>query len=135
VDFVDDDDPVTAVGREVLDIVAQVADIVYAVVGGAVDFKNVGRGAFGYLDALWADVAGFVRNPPLAVERFSHDAGGTGLADTTGSGKQKGMGNPPGIDGVLQSAADMFLAGQFGKILGAIFPCQDFIVRVVGQEI
>ena len=51
VDFVDDDDLVAAVGGEVLDAVAQFADIVDAVVGGAVDLEDIGGGAFGDLDA------------------------------------------------------------------------------------
>ena len=134
-DFVDDDDPVTAVGREVLDAVAQVADIVHAVIGSAVNLENIGRGAFGYLDALRADVTGLVRDPLFAVEGLGHDTGGTGFADSAGAGKQEGMGNPSCVNGILQSTADMFLAGQLGKVLGAVFPCQDFIVRAGGQEI
>jgi hypothetical protein len=87
VDFVDDDDLVAAVGGEVLDAVAQFADIFHAVIGGAVDLEDVGGGAFGDLDADRTDVAGLMGNALFAVEGLGQDAGRTGLADTPGAGE------------------------------------------------
>jgi len=73
-------------------------------------------------------------DPLLAVEGLGQDAGRAGLADPAGTGEEKGVRHPAGIDSVLQGAADMLLAGQFGKGLGTIFPGQDFIRRAIGQE-
>jgi hypothetical protein len=63
----------------------------------------------------------------LAVKRLGQDAGRAGLAYATGSGQQKGMGNPFPLNGILQGAADMLLSGQFGKGLGAIFTGKNFV--------
>jgi hypothetical protein len=51
----------------------------------------------------------------LAVERLGQYAGSAGLAHPSCARKQKGVSDTPGIDGVLQGAADMLLAGQLRK--------------------
>ena len=51
VHLVDDVDLVAALGRGVADVVAQVAHLLDAVVGGAVDFEHVEAAALGDLDA------------------------------------------------------------------------------------
>jgi len=81
-----------------------------------------------------ADIAGFVSNPPFAIEGFGQDAGHTGLTHSAGTAEQKGVGHAAGIYGVLQGATDVILSGQISKGLGAVFPGQDFIMRAVGQE-
>ena len=70
----------------------------------------------------------------LAIKGLGHDAGCTGLSDTPGTGKKKGVGDTSRIDRILQSSAYMFLAYKFRESLGAVFPCQAIIARTVGQE-
>jgi hypothetical protein len=135
VDFVNDEYLVTTVGGEIFGVFAQFANIVYAGIGCAVNFKDIGGCALGNFDAQGADVAGFMGNTALTIEGFGQDAGHTRFTDSAGATEEKGVGYAAGIDCVLESATDMFLTGQFRKGLGTVFPGQDFIVRAVGQEI
>jgi len=54
VNFVDDVDLVSAGGRQVLDVLSELADIVDLAVGGAVDFDDVKAASVRYLDACGA---------------------------------------------------------------------------------
>ena len=58
VHFIDDIDLVLALGRQILDLLPQVPDLVDAPVGGAVDFQDVQGGAVGDLPAHLAGVVG-----------------------------------------------------------------------------
>jgi len=65
------------------------------------------------------------RSRPCSQLRLGQNARRAGLTHATGAGKEKGMGNPPGFNGILQSAADMFLTGQVRKSLGTVFTGKD----------
>ena len=81
VDFVDDVDLVARSAGPKLHVLAQLADLVDAVVAGAVDFQDVDVFAGGDGLADVALVARRRRRPLHAVERLGQDAGGAGLAD------------------------------------------------------
>jgi hypothetical protein len=63
----------------------------------------------------------------LTVKRLGQDTGRTGLTHPARAGKQEGMSHPAGINGILKRTADMFLTGQSGKGLGAIFTGENFV--------
>lgn len=93
--FVDIHDAELAPGGGELDVVAQVADVVDAAVGGTVDFQYVETPAFG---DFFADIAmrvevgfGAVR----AVQRFGEDAGSGCFARSSGA-DEKGRREPGG---------------------------------------
>ena len=127
VDFVDDDDLVATPGREIADRVAEFPDVIDSGIGSAVDLKHVDRVAVGDLLASGAGIARFRRCPLFAVERLGHDSGGTGFTHPAGAGKEKGVSDTAGGQGIGQGPADMLLTDQVGKGLGTIFSGQDEI--------
>ncbi len=130
VHFIDDVDPVFALGRQVLDLFSQVPDLVDAPVGGAVDFQDVQGGAVGDLLAQLAGVVGVRGGAGLAIEGLGQDAGHRGFAYSPGAAEHKGVGHPPGGQGVLQRAGDGLLAHHFLKGLGTPFPGQYLVCHL-----
>src|SRR5262249_5973147 len=88
VDFIDDVDLETGPGGPVLDVAADLADLVDAAVAGAVDLQHVHVLAGGDAAADLAGVAGRGGRAVDAVEGLGEDAGGGGLADAAGAGEQ-----------------------------------------------
>ena len=123
-DLVDDVDLVPVALGEVLGVLADLADVLDAVVGGAVDLRDVDRGAGGDLHAGLADAAGGGGGAVDAVEGLGEQAGGGGLAHAAGAAEQVGVGDPVELDGVGDRADDVLLAGHVVEGLGAPLPRQ-----------
>ena len=119
VDLVDDVDLLAPLGRGVADGLAQVAGVLDAAVGGAVDLHHVDRLAADDLPAEVAHAAGRGGRPLRAAQRLGQDAGGAGLAHAAGPGEQEGVVHPPEGDGVAQRAGDVLLTDQ---VLEALRP-------------
>jgi len=112
VNFIDDEDLETAAGREILDVFAQLPDILDAGIRCSVDFKDVDGIAGGYFVAGRAGIAGLRHRSPLALKRLGKNPRRARLTDAPGAGKQKRMGDPAGFDGILQCPAHMFLTNE-----------------------
>ena len=130
VGFVEDDDFVARGGRGVTDHFAEFADLVDAAIGGRVDFDDVERSAGGDFLAGVANAAGFGRGAVHAVEGFGEDAGGCGLANAAGAGKDVGVSDAIIPDGVLQSFRDVSLSDEISKGLRAPFASDDLVGHV-----
>ena len=121
VHLVNDEDLVTGAARQVADVLAQLADIIDAGVGGAIDLDYVKPLTGSDLLTGGALVAGLSGEAFFAVEGLGQDPGGRGLADPAGAGKQEGVMDAAGADGVRQGLADMLLANQVSEVLWAPF--------------
>ena len=110
-------------GRSELNLVAQVAHLVHAVVRGPVDLQHIQRVASRDLAAHAAGVARRGRGALLAVQRFGENARQRGLADAARPDKQVGVRDASGFDRVLERARDMLLTDHIIKPLGAPFAC------------
>jgi len=126
-DFIDDEDLVPVAGGGVLDVLAQLADLPDAAVGGRVDLQNVDGVALGDLQAGGAGVARVGSGALVAVERLGQDAGRGCLADAPRAREQVGVGDPTEADGVLQGAGDGLLAHHLLELLGAPFAGDDLV--------
>jgi hypothetical protein len=127
VDFVDNVDLEPASGGCVLDVVAQVADVLDLVVGGAVNFDDIQRISRGDLAAGFAFATGFGDNAGFAVQRFCEDPGGRGFPDAARADEQVGMADALLGDGVLQGARDVFLSDDFIEPLRSPLSCKYFV--------
>jgi len=87
VDFVDDVDLVGAARRGIAGVVAQVAHLVDAVVGGAVDLDHVDEPSLGYLAAIVAGVARLAVLRREAVEPLGQQPSDRRLADAADTGE------------------------------------------------
>ncbi|MBA7685669.1 hypothetical protein ES703_94094 [subsurface metagenome] len=118
-DFVYDIDLVAGLGGGVVDLFAQAANIVNAGVAGGVDFNDIHGAALGYRQAHLAGVAGFFLIGAEAVDRFSQDAGGAGLARSPWAVEEIGVGDALALDGIAQSLGYRLLTDYIGQGLGA----------------
>ena len=121
VHFVDDVDLVPGFDRGEIDVFPQLADVVDAAVGGAVDLDHVEGRAVPYLPAVVALAAGVRRRARLAVEGLCQDARHGGLAHAARSGKKIGVGNAPLLNAVLQCLGYMVLEDDLVEVLGTPF--------------
>jgi hypothetical protein len=114
--FVYDVDFETAFAGGEVDFVAQVADVVYAGVGGGVYFDQVEEAALTDCLAGVALVARpFSQFIVQAVGRFRQQSGGGGFAGSTRAGEEIGVADAAGGDSVLQGVGDVFLADYLVK--------------------
>jgi hypothetical protein len=134
VDFVDDVDLIRALGRGVADRLSEVADLVDAAVGGAVDLEDVEAPALLDLAAELAAVVGVVVDRVEAVDRLGQDPGGRRLADAARAAEEVGVGDALGGDRVAQRRGDVRLADDVLEELGAPLARRDDerVVRVRG---
>ena len=119
--LVDNVDPVFTAGGGVVDLLPQVADIVYAVVGGGVDLYYIVDGAAVQPFTDLACVARLAVHSVGAVHRLGQDFGAGGFAGAAGAGKQIGVGNATLFDLVFQRGGHMVLAVHIGKDPRAVF--------------
>ena len=125
--FVDDVDFVGAGGGNVADHLAQLADIVDAVVRGPVDLQHVHAGSVGDADAGRALLAGICSAAVGAVERLCENPGRGGFPYPARTAKQVAMCDPAGGEGVGQRRRDVLLADHLCKGLGPPFPGGDLV--------
>jgi hypothetical protein len=129
VDFVDDVNLEAGAGRAIEGVLAEVADVVHAVVGGPVDLDDIDVVAVVDGQATVALAAGGYGGAVglKAVEGLGQQAGHRGLADTAGPGKEVRMGNAAGGDGVAKGLRDGLLAHDIVEGLRTITPCENRI--------
>ena len=130
VDFVNDVDLELGAGRGVLAGLAQLADLLDAVVAGAVDFEHVQRAAFGDFLAARVVVVEIHLRAAGAIEALGEDAGDGGFAGAARAAKQVGVGDALLLDGVGQRLGDVFLAHHIAEALRPILPGYDLIAHL-----
>ena len=124
VDLVDDVDLVAADRRQIRDLIAQIADIVNAVVGRGVHLDNIHDRAGINALAHFALAAGVRAGMIQAVDRLGKNFGAGGFARAARAGKQVRVADAPGGDLVLQGCYDGCLADNIRKALRTPFAVQ-----------
>ena len=122
VHLVDDVHPLLHLGGGIDCIVAQIADVVHAVVGGGIDLQHIHAGALVDGPARRAAVAGVAIVRVLTVDRFGQNLGTGCLARATGAGEEVGMAHLAGHQLGLQCLRHRHLAGNVIKGLRAVLP-------------
>ena len=117
VHLVDDVDLVAPHGGRILDLLAQVANLVHAVVGGRVDLHHVQVVLPRQLAAGLAFAAGLAVLVVQAVDRPGQHLGGTGLAGAAAAAEQVGVRYAAAGDLVDQRGHDPVLTHDVGKAL------------------
>ena len=125
VDFVDDVDLEARSRGAIGDGLAEFADVLDAVVGGAVDFENVDVLAGGDRLARVANAARSSRRAFLAVERLGEHPRHRRLADAAGAGEEIGMSDAAGDDRLLQRFDDDVLTDEIFEPLRPITASED----------
>ena len=120
-DFVDDIYFILADRGQIRDFIAQVADVIHAVVGGGVHLDDVHNGAVLNALADGAFAAGVGAGGVRAVDRLGKNFGAGGLAGAARAGEQVGVTDAPGGDLVLQRGDDGSLPHHVGKAAGTPF--------------
>ena len=118
VHFVDQVDLVAAAGRQVLDVLEQLARVVDLGAGGRVDLDQVHEAALVDLAAGAALAAGRRADAALAVERLREDARDRRLADAARAGEQEGVMDAARVERVDERLAHVLLADQLGEAAG-----------------
>ena len=108
---------------------AQVADLLDAVVRGTVDFEHVERATFGNLDAdvLLGVEVGF--RAVGAVERLGENPRGGGLPGAPRADEKIGVGQPFLGDGVAKGPDDVVLSEDVVEGFGSVFAGEDLITH------
>jgi len=114
VDFVNDIDFVAPLVRREVDLVAQLADVLDAVVGRAVNFNQVEEAALVEGDAVRAGVVGALGRVGMqAVERLGDEARGGRLAAPARPREQIGVRDAVAAQRVAQRLDDVLLSDDF----------------------
>jgi len=118
VDLVDDIDAFFDLRGRVDRVVAQGADVVDAVVGGAVQLHPVHDG--GVLDAQTGGTlaAGVAVDGIFTVDGLGQNFGAGGLARSAGANKEVSVGQPAGLHLIFQGLRDMLLTHDLVEGLG-----------------
>jgi hypothetical protein len=127
VHLVDDEDLELPLRRGVGDRVPQVADLLDAVVGGAVDLDHVQVAALADGDDRGIRGVEVGLRAAGAVERLGEDARQRGLAGAPGADQQVGVGDAAAGDRVLERAHHMVLADDVIERLRPPFSSEDLI--------
>ena len=114
---------------------AQFTDFVNATVGGGVNLDHVNRVAGTDFSTGFADSAGLWDWMILgtAVQGHRQDAGNGCLPDAAVAAENVAVGRPSLLDGILQSARNMFLSDDFGELLRTVLARQNLIAH--GREV
>ena len=129
VHFVDHVDFVLSLDRRITNVVAQLAHLLDAVVARAVDLEHIETvAARDFLTAV-AHPAWSNGRPVNAVERFSQNARGGGLADPARPDEKIGVGQPILLDRVLERTRDVFLADEIVERLRPVFSRENLVTH------
>ena len=120
-DLIDDVHTLLHLAGGVDGIVAQVADVVNAVVGGRIDLQNIHAGARIDGPAGLADIAGIAVVGIQAVDRLAQNLGAARLTRTTGARKQIRMAHVTGKQLRFQRLGNSPLTNHIIESLGPIF--------------
>ena len=129
VNLVDDVDFVLTRGWRKLGRIAQLTDLVHAVVRSTVDLQYVQGAPLG--DFLHPRV-GLVKlnaGSTGAIERLGKDARQGGLACATRTTEEIAMCDPPKTNGIGQGGGHMFLPHHVCKTLGTVFSGDDLVTH------
>src|SRR5688572_11021316 len=129
-DFINDVNLVARAGRGVSAGFAKFADLLHAVVAGAVNFEHVQRAAFS--DFLAARII-FVEvdfGAVGAIEAFGENSRDGGFAGAAWTAEQVGMSDPLLFNGARKGLRNMLLAYHILEALRPIFSSYDLIRHV-----
>ena len=127
VDFVDDVDFELRRGRREFHRVPQFADLLDAIVAGAVDLQDIQRTPLGDLSHPGIVVREIRARAPGTVEALGEDAGERGLPGAARPAEKVGVRDPVRRDGVGQRGRDVLLADDVGKALRPVFSGDDLV--------
>ena len=99
--LVNDVELVPAANRSEADVVSQFTDLIHAVIACAINFQHVEADALRYFPTGVADSAWSYRRTMDAIERFSQNAGGRGLAGSPWADKKIGVSESSLFDGIF----------------------------------
>jgi hypothetical protein len=126
--FVDDVNFHAAAGRQKFHLLADLAHVIHAVIGGAVDFEYVDGGASVDIQAARAFVAGDAGVLAaglgfriFAAKRFGKNTGHGGFAYAAGAGKEVGLAELILFESVDERRRYVLLPNQFIELLRAVF--------------
>ena len=134
VHLVNDVDFVTALGRRVAHVVAQLAHVINTAIARAIDFDYVEAVAPGDLPAVVAFSARRDRRTFDAIERLRQNSGGRSFADAAGPNKKVRMSQAILCDRIFQSARDVRLPHQIVESLWSIFSGKDFVTHMLNLD-
>ncbi len=132
-DLIDDVDLAAGSLRQVADLVAEVANIVDAVVARAVDLDNVDGAALGDCRALTALVAGLGRGAVNADQALREQASRGRFTEPARAAKEVRVVHSIVGDRVAQGARDVLLANEVREGLRAVFPGEDDVSHGAGN--
>ncbi len=121
VDFIDDVDPVPASEVGKIYIISNLSNIINAGVGGPVNFNDVDRVTLSNIHAIDTGIAGSAGRATLTIKGLGQNTGNRCFSDAPGSGKEKGMRDPFGGNGIHQSLHHMTLSDHVIERGGAVF--------------
>ena len=121
VDFIDNKNLITTLGREIFNIFPKFPNLIDAPVTGPVDFQDIETMPLGDLQTRLALVAGRRRRTVDTVQGLGQNAGHGGLTHAPGAAKEKGVRHPSQFQGIFQGTGDVFLPHNFIEILGSPF--------------
>jgi len=113
VNFIDDVDLEATLRGGEIDLVAQLANVIHARIGGGVNLDQVQETTFIDRNAVRAVVAGtFFERVLQTVDPFCQQTSARGFASTSGSGKEVSMPDAVGRDRVFESLNDVILSNN-----------------------
>jgi D-aminopeptidase len=129
VDFVDNIDLEMALARGVTNVVAQLANLLHAVVARTVDFQDVEAITRSNFLAAIANAAGRNGRAIHAIECFGQDARRGRFPDSARANKQIGVSEPVLFDRILERPRDVRLADKVVKSLRAILSRKNLVAH------
>ena len=129
VDFVDQVDLVACARRRILDIVQQLAGILYLGAGGGIHFDQVHAAAFVDLHTTRTLTAGFGTDAGFTIQGFGKNTCNGGLAHAARAGKQVSVVQTIVVQRIDQGSQDVLLTHHFGKLARPPFTRQDLITH------
>ena len=125
--FVDDVNAVVCDSRGEVCLLAQLADVVHAVVAGSVNLGDVEDGAVVDAAADVTDPTGIAVLLMGTVDRLGDDFGAGGLAGAAGAGEEIGVTDASAGNLLLEHRSDVLLSYDLVKVFGTIFSVQCLI--------
>ena len=131
--LVDDVDLLAALDRRGGRLLAEIARVVDAAVGGRVDLDHVQVLPVPDGHALIARAAGFGRGAGLAVDHLGQDPGRRGLPGPARPAQQERVRQPPLADGARERSDHVVLTEHLRGALRAVLAVQRLVRLVVGH--
>jgi hypothetical protein len=119
--FVNNNDFVSALSREETDIFLQFPDFLDAAIRSAVNFMNINCVASFDLNTMLAFVAGDFGRALLTIKGLGNQPGKGRFPNTTNTAENNGMGYTIPANGILKRSDNRLLSYYFLKCLGAPF--------------